>query len=51
MIETERMTKAIQMLPNATLEAVAVIELGSGYGRNYSLLRASFPHAIIGQYE
>lgn len=28
-----------------------VIELGSGYGRNWSLLREHFPHAIVCQYE
>ena len=42
-IETERLRKALLMLPKAAHKAEVVMELGSGYGRNWSLLRDLFP--------
>ena len=46
-IETERLRAALRILPKSAFEAAVVMELGSGYGRNWSLLREHFPQAIV----
>lgn len=50
-IETERLKEALRMLPKNAYDSAVVAELGSGYGRNWPLLRETFSEAIILQYE
>ena len=48
---TKRLAKVFNHVSSEINEAVIVAELGSGYGRNWPLLRETFPQAIILQYE
>ena len=50
-MERDRLTAALSLLPASTSTAGFVAELGSGYGRNWSLLKQRFPEATVLQYE
>ena len=50
-LERKRLTAALELLPVSTSGAGIVAELGSGYGRNWSLLKQKFPEATVLQYE
>jgi trans-aconitate methyltransferase len=50
-LETQRLTAALGQLPASTQTAGYVAELGSGYGRNWPLLKQKFPEATVLQFE
>ena len=50
-LETQRLTAALRQLPASASTAGLVAELGSGYGRNWPLLKSWFAEAEVHQFE